>query len=116
MPLWARDFCHFKLKLLCEKFKILLGVLGVLVFAGAVFGAYKVGQRSIYPARPELSRGKPVEGPTPTPVAVAPPHPTPPQTGRLIRIQNMDTRLNIQEIGVNISFTSLFSSVKIFLG
>jgi hypothetical protein len=40
-----------------NKFKILGGALGVLVFAGAVFGAYKLGQKQIYP--------EPVEGPTP---------------------------------------------------
>lgn len=50
-----------------HKFKILGGVLGVLVFAGAVFGAYKLGQRKIQPA----------SQPTPTPVVVATPTPDP---------------------------------------
>ena len=56
-------------KLKIHKFKILGGVLGVLVFTGAVFGAYKVGQRQIYP--------EPDEGPTPTPIVVATPTPDP---------------------------------------
>jgi len=34
-------------KLKIHKFKILGGILGVLVFAGAVFGAYKFGQKQI---------------------------------------------------------------------
>lgn len=49
------------------KTKILIGVLGVLVFAGAVFGAYKLGQRQV----------KPGPRPTPTPAAVATPTPDP---------------------------------------
>jgi hypothetical protein len=40
-----------------DKWKILGGVL---VFTGAVFGAYKLGQKQVYP--------EPVEGPTPTPL------------------------------------------------
>ena len=52
-------------KLKVHKFKILGGILGVFVLAGAVFGAYKLGQKQVYP---ELG-----EGPTPTPVAVATP-------------------------------------------
>jgi len=52
-------------KLKIHKFKILGGVLGVLIFSGAVFGAYKVGQRKVQPA-PQ---------PTPTPTAVATPTP-----------------------------------------
>ena len=59
--------CLSKIKL--HKFKILGGILVVFVFVGAVFGAYKVGQRSIYP--------EPVERPTPTPVVVATPTPDP---------------------------------------
>jgi len=54
-------------KLKLHKFKILGGVLGVLVFAGAVFGAYKVGQRQV-----QL-----VPQPTPTPGLVATPTPDP---------------------------------------
>lgn len=52
-------------KLKIHKFRILIGVFGVLVFWGAVFGAYKLGQRSIYP--------EPTEGLTPTPVVVVTP-------------------------------------------
>jgi len=54
-------------KLKVHKFKILGGVLGVLVFAGAVFGAYKFGQRQVQPG----------PWPTPTPGAVATPTPDP---------------------------------------
>ena len=36
-------------KIKIHKFKILGGVLGVLVFIGAVFGAYKLGQRQVQP-------------------------------------------------------------------
>ncbi|MFZ5365804.1 MAG: hypothetical protein ACOZBZ_00745 [Patescibacteria group bacterium] len=56
-------------KLKIHKFKILGGVLGVLVLVSIVFGAYKLGQRSIYP--------EPVEGPTPTPIVEATPTPLP---------------------------------------
>jgi len=52
-------------KLKIHKFKILVGVLGTIIFASAVFGAYKFGQRQ---ARPE-----PAEGPTPTPIVEATP-------------------------------------------
>lgn len=34
-------------RLKIHKFKILGGILGVFIFAGAVFGAYKLGQRQI---------------------------------------------------------------------
>lgn len=44
-------------KLKTHRLKILGGVLLVLIFAGAVFGAYRLGQRQIQPA--------PIEGPTP---------------------------------------------------
>ena len=54
-------------KLKLHKFKILGGVLGVLIFAGVVFGAYKIGQRQI----------QPVPQPTPIPIAVATPTPDP---------------------------------------
>ncbi|HUS59962.1 MAG TPA: hypothetical protein VMX76_01100 [Nevskiaceae bacterium] len=64
-------------KIKVRKWKILSGLLGFLVLAGAVFGAYKLGQKSIYPARPEPSRGEPIEGPTPTPGLVATPTPDP---------------------------------------
>lgn len=50
------------------KFKILGGVLGVLVFAGAVFGIYKYAQNQI-PLEP-------VEGPTPSLEATPTPDPT----------------------------------------
>lgn len=52
-------------KIKIHKFKILAGILGALVFIGAVFGAYKFGQRQIWP------------GPQPTPEAVATPTPDP---------------------------------------
>jgi len=45
-------------KLKIHKFKILSGIVGVLVFAGAVFGAYRFGQRQVQPA----------SKPTPTPL------------------------------------------------
>lgn len=54
-------------KIKIHKFKIFGGVLGVLVLAGAVFGAYKLGQKGTQPG-PQ---------PTPTPVAVAIPTPDP---------------------------------------
>lgn len=54
-------------KLKIHKFRILGGILGILVFVGTVFGAYKVGQRQIQPGL----------GPTPTPEAVATPTPDP---------------------------------------
>lgn len=50
-------------KLKIHKFKILSGILGVFVFVAAVLGAYKFGQRLIYP--------EPVKGPTPSSAAVA---------------------------------------------
>lgn len=50
-------------KLNVHKFKILGGVLGVFVLAGAVFGAYKFGQKQVQPGFQ----------PTPTPAAVATP-------------------------------------------
>lgn len=55
--------CLSKIKL--HKFKILGGVLGIFVLAGAVFGAYKLGQRQIQPG----------PKPTPTPMVVATPTP-----------------------------------------
>jgi len=55
-------------KLKLQKKKILIGILGVLVFAGAVFGAYQLGQRQLYP--------EPAEGPTPEVVATPTPDPT----------------------------------------
>jgi len=52
-------------KLKIHKFKILGGILGVLVFAGAVFGAYKFGQRQVQLApQPTLT---PTAEATPTP-------------------------------------------------
>ena len=51
-------------KLKIHKGKILGGILGILVFVGAVFGAYKLGQRQIQPPQP-----------TPTPVAATTPTP-----------------------------------------
>lgn len=60
--------CLSRIKL--HKFKILAGVLGVLVFAGAVFGAYKLGQKQT-PLAPR---------PTPTPVAIATPTSLPSET------------------------------------
>jgi len=54
-------------KLRIHKGKILGGVLGIFVFAGAVFGAYKFGQRQVQPG----------PWPTPTPGAVATPTPDP---------------------------------------
>ncbi|TSC54185.1 MAG: hypothetical protein LiPW16_113 [Microgenomates group bacterium LiPW_16] len=54
-------------KLKIHRWKILSGILGVLVFAGAVFGAYKFGQKQV----------QPVPKPTPTPVAVSTPTPDP---------------------------------------
>jgi len=50
-------------KLKTHKFKILGGVLGIFVLAGAVFGAYKLGTRQVQPS-PQ---------PSPTPAAVATP-------------------------------------------
>lgn len=62
-----------KLKLQKKKILIGLGVFfGVLGLVGAVLGAYLIGQRSVYPARPEQGRGEPVEGPTPTPEVATP--------------------------------------------
>jgi len=57
----------FREKLKIHKFKIIGGILGILVFVGAVFGAYKFGQRQIQPATQ----------PTPTPEVVATPTPDP---------------------------------------
>lgn len=50
-------------KIKIHKWKILGGVLGISVLAGAVFGAYKLGQR----------QAQPVPQPTPTPVATPTP-------------------------------------------
>ncbi|MFZ5365807.1 MAG: hypothetical protein ACOZBZ_00760 [Patescibacteria group bacterium] len=52
-------------KLKIHKFKILAGILGVLVLAGAVFGAYKFSQRQVQPG----------SQPTPTPMVEATPTP-----------------------------------------
>lgn len=57
----------FREKLKIHKFKIIGGIFGILVFAGAVFGAYKFGQRQAQPAAQ----------PTPTPEVVATPTPDP---------------------------------------
>jgi len=57
----------FREKLKANKFKILGGILGALVFAGAIFGAYKLGQKQVQPAAQ----------PTPTPEVVATPTPDP---------------------------------------
>jgi len=54
-------------KLKLHRFKILGGALGVFVLAGAVFGAYKLGQRQV--------RSGPQ--PTPTPITEATPTPDP---------------------------------------
>lgn len=54
-------------KIKIHKIKILGGVLGIFVFSGAVFGAYKFGQKQV----------KPGPGLTPTPVVVATPTPDP---------------------------------------
>jgi len=56
-------------KLKIHKIKILGGVFGLLFFVGAVFGAYRVGQRQ---ALPESA-----EEPTPTPAVVTTPTPEP---------------------------------------
>lgn len=61
------DAPSFTDKLKIHKFKILGGILGILVFTGAVFGAYKFGQKQVQ-VGPQ---------PTPTPVAVATPTPDP---------------------------------------
>lgn len=37
-------------KLKIHKFKILAGTLGIFILVGAVFGAYKFGQRQVQPA------------------------------------------------------------------
>jgi len=50
-----------------DKWKILAGILGILVFAGAVFGAYKLGQRQI----------QFTPHPTPTPTVTTTPTPDP---------------------------------------
>lgn len=52
-------------KLKVNKFKLLTGVLGIFIFAVAVFGAYKFGQKQI----------QPIPQPTTTPAAVATPTP-----------------------------------------
>ncbi|PIS13781.1 hypothetical protein COT65_02365 [Candidatus Shapirobacteria bacterium CG09_land_8_20_14_0_10_47_13] len=59
-------------RLKTHKFKILGGLLGILVFAGAIFGAYRFGQKQVQPG-PQL---------TPTPAITCgscpqfmPPHP-----------------------------------------
>ena len=44
-----------------DKWKILTGILGIFVLAGAVFGAYKLGQRQV----------QPLSQPTPSPAVVA---------------------------------------------
>lgn len=56
---------RWKEKLKLHKWRILGGILGVLVFAGAVFGAYKLGTRQAQPI------------PTPAPTLVVTPTPDP---------------------------------------
>ena len=63
-------------KLKIHKFKILGGVLGVLVFAGAVFGAYKLGQKQIQ----LTSQPTPIPMGTPTPTLEVTPTLTPKST------------------------------------
>lgn len=50
-------------KLKIHKFKILSGIVGVLVFAGAVFGAYRFGQRQVQPASKPAPTPLPSEAP-----------------------------------------------------
>lgn len=52
-------------KIKVNKFKVLGGILVVLIFAGAVFGVYKLGQKQIQPT------------PQPTPTLMVTPIPTP---------------------------------------
>ena len=72
-----RVSCLSKIKI--HKFKILGGLLGVLVFTGAVFGAYKFGQRQIQPAPQPTPTPEVVITPTPEPTVaeVSQPSPTP---------------------------------------
>lgn len=51
------------------KFKILGGVLGILVFAGAIFGAYKIGQKQIQPGSQPTPTSGVVTTPAPDPTA-----------------------------------------------
>lgn len=73
---------HLLEKLKLYRREILGGVLGVLVFAGAIFAGYKFGQRQI---SPEL-----VKGPTLTPELVATPTPelTPTLVGAKLKPKN----------------------------
>ena len=72
-------------KIGAQKKKILIVVFGILILAGAVFGAYKFGRRQVQPA----------SQPTPTPVAVA--TTTPDETA------NWETYTNI-EYGYSIKY------------
>lgn len=63
-------------KLKANKGKILAGVLGILVFAGAVFGAYKLSQKQAQPAPQPTPSPAVTPLPTPTPESTPTPEPT----------------------------------------
>jgi len=70
-------------KIKIHKWKILTGVFGIFVFAGAVFGAYKLGQRQVQPAAQ----------PTPTPEVVATPTPDPTANWKTYRSKDLNFEL-----------------------
>lgn len=68
-------------KLNAHKFKILAGVLGILVLTGAVFGAYKLGQKQVQPGSQPTPSPTVTCGPCPQ---FMPPHPDFCKDGTLI--------------------------------
>jgi hypothetical protein len=66
-------------KLKANKGKIIGGVLGILVFAGVVFGAYNLGQRQIQTSQP-----------TPTPIVEATPTPDPTADWKTYQNKNLN--------------------------
>lgn len=70
-------------KLKIHKFKILAGVLGILVFVGAVVGAYKFGQRQIQPIPVPTITPTPIITITPSPKTTSIPLPTPTEAKKM---------------------------------
>lgn len=52
-----------------HKFKIVVGILGAFIFVGAVFGAYKLGQKQVQPGSQPTPTSMVVATPTPDPTA-----------------------------------------------
>lgn len=64
-------------RLKANKGKVLGGILGVFIFAGAVFSAYKLGRRQVSPELVEGPTSVAVATPTPKPTITEVPQPSP---------------------------------------